>query len=128
MFDKLKKMLANAHSPYSTIKVAAILETSEGLSLGVNVENAAFPSGICAERSAIFSAISQWGNKISFLRLHILSSLDKPLYPCGACLQVMCEFFNETEILIYGQNGEIKSHTLKDLIPYGVQKGDFGWK
>lgn len=128
MIEKLKKLLDNAYSPYSKIKVAALLETSKGIAQGVNIENAAFPSGICAERAAIFSAISQWGSDVDFLRLHLISSLDKPLYPCGACLQVMCEFFKSTEIFIYGQNGEVKKHNLSDLIPFGVQKGDFGWK
>ena len=129
MYKKLKELEKNAYAPYSKVNVVAILVDNKGNEFkGVNVENAAYPSGICAERSAMFSAVSN-GMKVGDVKeLHISSSLDTRLFPCAGCLQVMLEILKkDTPIYIY-HNEDAKKFTLKDLVPFGVTKGDFFWK
>lgn len=115
---KLHNLLNHSHSPYSNVKVAAILLTSKGEFEGVNVENAAFPSSICAERSAILHSISRYGKDQEFKELHVMTSLSKPLFPCGACLQVMTEFFPSSfPIYVHPFEGSPIKTTLGALIP-----------
>lgn len=123
MKEKLEKLLENAYQPYSKVSVAAIVITKDGTQYkGVNIENAAFPSGICAERTAIFSAIVDGKRKGDFQEIHLTSSTEEPLFPCGACRQVMAEFF-EADTLIYihhdSHNVEI---TFDKLLPHAVLK------
>lgn len=100
MKEKFKKILDNAYSPYSNVKVAAVLKCKDGREFfGVNVENSAYPSGICAERSAIFSAVCNGVKFGDIERLDLTSSLSQKLYPCGACRQVMSEFFESNTIV-----------------------------
>lgn len=117
-FNELKKLQKNAYCKYSNFKVAAIVETEIGEFKGVNVENAAFGDTICAERSAICSAISNGAQQI--IKIYLLTDgLDCNIStPCGACRQVMSEFMNiDSEIVVYDQNQNFKIFTVGQLLP-----------
>ncbi|MFB6469965.1 MAG: cytidine deaminase [Vulcanisaeta sp. AZ3] len=110
----VKDGLRYSYAPYSNIKVSALAITPEGkVYRGVNVENASLGLTICAERVAIFNAVSNGERKIKTVVL--TSNLDKPIYPCGACLQVMSEFGVEEVIIIH--NDQVIKHSLKELFP-----------
>lgn len=89
--EKAREACCNSYSPYSNFKVGATVLTSNGhVYTGTNIENTSYGLTICAERSAIFSAVSDGEIELIALWLHVQS--DKPAYPCGACLQVLSEF------------------------------------
>ncbi|NLM05772.1 MAG: cytidine deaminase [Tissierellia bacterium] len=103
----------NSYSPYSKFRVGAAVETEEGLYYtGCNIENAAFTPTVCAERVAIFKAISE-GKKIK----RIAVSGDTKAYPCGVCRQVMREFNPEMEVIIVVDNENYEKYFLKDFLP-----------
>lgn len=118
IYQDLKKLLKNSYSPYSKFATAAIVETDKGKFYGVNIENASYGATICAERNAIFNAITNKAKK--FKKLHLISnSKRRDIIPCAMCLQVMTEFFSpNTPIDVYNINGELTSYQLKDLMPY----------
>ena len=125
MRKKLVKLMKKSYSPYSKVKVASIVETNnKDFYEGVNIENAAYPSTICAERVALFNAISNGAKKKEIESIHLMSTSEH-LMPCGACLQVMLELTTlETKVITYGKKDK-KIYTLKELIPYGPTKKDF---
>ncbi len=130
MQKKLKSLIKKSYSVYSKVKVAAVVVSKNNDQYyGVNVENAAFPSTICAERNAIFNSVTNGLKPGEIKEIHIMSNVEKnPLFPCGGCMQVMLEFFDkETKILIYFKD-EFKTYLLKELIPYGITSESFGWK
>ena len=98
---KAKEALENSYSPYSHFAVgAALLSTDGQVFIGCNIENSSFGATNCAERTAIFKAVSE-GVK-DFKAIAIVCSGDQPAYPCGICRQVMSEFFNpDTRIIDY---------------------------
>lgn len=106
-----------AYAPYSNFKVGAALYTkSEKIYDGCNVENASYSLTCCAERVAIFKAISE-GEK-EFLALAVIANTDQPVSPCGACRQVMSEFFtDDVEIYLANLSGKVKKTTINDLMP-----------
>ncbi|MEX0567638.1 MAG: cytidine deaminase [Candidatus Njordarchaeota archaeon] len=111
--DKLKY----CYSPYSNIRVISVLKTDGGLYYGVNIENASYGLTICAERVAIFKAISE-GQK-NFQCILVYSPDVKPI-PCGACLQVIREFSSPDLpiIIAFGNKPiQIEKYLLKDLLP-----------
>lgn len=111
-----------AYAPYSQYHVgAALLTASDRIYDGVNVENAAYPSSMCAERVAVFKAISE-GEK-DFVALAVASSNGGA--PCGACRQVLAEFGLDTLILIVNSKGEVVQETpLASLLPSAFQPKD----
>jgi len=121
-----------AYSPYSNFSVgAAILLDNDEIVIGSNQENAAYPSGMCAERVAIYSAGSKYPkNTILKLAISASSSLKEitiPVAPCGACRQAISEYeINQNtpiEIFFMGASGKIiKVNSLKDLLPLGFDK------
>ena len=114
MRNKLNKLLNNSYSPYSNYKVCAIVVTNDNKEFfGVNIENASYGATICAERVAIFNAISSGYRKNDFKELHIASS-GKPPLPCMLCRQVFTEFFTkDTKIFIY--TDEVKEYKYTDF-------------
>ena len=114
MRNKLNKLLNNSYSPYSNYKVCAIVVTNDNKEFfGVNIENASYGATICAERVAIFNAISSGYRKNDFKELHIASSGKTP-FPCMLCRQVFTEFFTkETKIFIY--TDEVKEYKYTDF-------------
>jgi cytidine deaminase len=109
----------NAYSPYSNIKVGAALLTSTGNSYsGCNIENASFGLTNCAERTAIFNAVSTEGPSMKIRRIHIFLDTQKPITPCGACRQVISEFAaQDIKILFLTPLGEMEL-TLDQLLPF----------
>lgn len=92
LIDLAVKTSENAYVPYSHFPIGAVLVTDEGkIYTGVNIENASFGLTNCGERTAIFKAVSE--GERSFKELIIYGQTEKPVSPCGACRQVMAEFF-----------------------------------
>ncbi len=117
----------NSYAPYSQFHVgAACLLSGGGIVIGANQENAAFPSGLCAERSAIFAAQSNYPEQaIKILAIAARNEngfLKSPISPCGACRQVILEmedrYKQPVHILLYGENGTYCFHSIKDLLPF----------
>ena len=107
-----------AYVPYSNFPVGAALECMDGtVFTGCNVENAVFPAGTCAERNAIFHAVSQ--GRTRFRRIVIAGRSADFCVPCGVCRQVMREFAPDLEILCLNGNGEERVFTLEQLLPHG---------
>ena len=97
MKDKLIKLLDNSYAPYSNMHFACIVETKNGnFYEGVNIENASYGATVCAERNAIFNAVSH-GEK-EFKALYLMTSSDEICYPCNLCKQVFLEFFDRDVI------------------------------
>lgn len=110
------KAMENAYVPYSGFKVGAALLTSEGKAYtGCNIENISFGATICAERTAMFKAISE--GETSFIKLAVVSSADKITFPCGICRQVINEFMPNGEIILYG-NGKTEIYSVSELLPH----------
>jgi len=106
----------NAHAPYSHFRVGAALEDSSGRVLtGCNIENATYSLTLCAERVAVFKALSEGAR--SFRRLAIAADTDTLTPPCGACRQILWEFCGDIEILLVNPRGKTETWQLKDLLP-----------
>ena len=119
--EKLIKLAKEAkefsYSPYSKFRVGAALLCKDGrVYTGCNVENAAYGPSNCAERTAIFKAVSE-GNK-EFEKIAIVTDSQSPEYPCGVCRQVMNEFAPNLEIIVAGESGEFRVTTLSELLPH----------
>ena len=107
-----------AYVPYSHFPVGAVLLTKNGdIYTGVNIENASFGLTNCGERTAIFKAVSEGAR--DFKELIIYGQTEKPISPCGACRQVMAEFFEpDLPVTLVSQNKSTVVMTVKDLLPY----------
>jgi cytidine deaminase len=106
----------NAHAPYSHFRVGAALEDSSGrIHTGCNVENATYGLTICAERVAVFKAMSEGAR--SFRRIAIAADTDALTPPCGACRQILWEFAGDIEILLVNLHGKSETIQLKELFP-----------
>jgi cytidine deaminase len=107
----------NAHAPFSHFLVGAALETDDGrIITGCNVENATYGLTVCAERVAVWKAISE-GIR-SFQRIAIVADTEKPTPPCGACRQILWEFCGDIELL-FGNLKELTArHRLAELFPH----------
>ncbi len=127
MIDKLLKLAENSYSPYSHFRVATIVVMKDGREFcGVNVENAAYGSSICSERSAILGAISNGYKKGDFKELHCLcADSDKISTSCFACRQVISELFDkDVPLYFYANNGEVEKYTVEELCPYPFGEDD----
>ena len=106
-----------SYAPYSKFQVGAALLTEEGeVFTGCNVENASYGATICAERTALFKAVSE--GKRNFSEIAIAAKDGSSAYPCGVCLQVMNEFMPEGTVFVE-ENGQIIEYTLRQLLPKG---------
>ncbi|MEN8907396.1 MAG: cytidine deaminase [Clostridiales bacterium] len=117
LIEAANKIKNNSYSPYSNFKVGAAVRTNDGsIFLGTNIENASFGATICAERVALFSAVSSGKKDIS--EIAIISDKDNIIFPCGICRQVMSEFTNDKTIIICSNKKMIyEVYKLKDLLP-----------
>ncbi len=110
------RALKNSYSPYSKFRVGAALLTSSGVVFyGTNVENASYGLSMCAERVAVFKAVSE--GHTSFVRMAVVSETVNPVYPCGACRQVLYEFSPGIELVFLGKGGETVVRKLNELLP-----------
>ena len=111
-------MLDRAYCPYSHFPVGAALECSDGtVFTGCNIENAVYPVGTCAERTAMSKAVSE--GHTDFVRIVIAGRSDDYCYPCGMCRQFMKEFAPDMQVICLNGKGEALDLTLHDLLPYG---------
>lgn len=126
MKEKLIELHKNSYAPYSNFRVSAILVCKDGKEFnGVNVENAAYGSGICAERSAILSAVSNGYKKGDFKELYVMCDNEKIGMPCFACRQVFLEFFEkDMQIICMNPLGDSVIKTVNELCPYPFDSED----
>ena len=116
LVELAKKAKDFSYSPYSNFKVGAALLCDDGtIYTGCNIENAAYGPSNCAERTAIFKAVS--AGKRNFKKLAIISDSKTPTYPCGICRQVINEFAPNLEIIASSENGKYVLTNLKELLP-----------
>jgi len=122
LIDLARLARQNAYAPYSGYKVgAALLAASGRIFTGCNVESAAYPTSMCAERVAIFKAVSEGEQK--FVALAVVTANGGT--PCGACRQVMAEFGLDMIVLIADSQGNLKQQiTLSELLPGAFTPGD----
>ena len=115
LIDIANEARRRAYAPYSKYLVGAALRTASGrIYTGVNIENAAYPDSICAERVAIFKAISD--GETSFEVIAVVTSNGGP--PCGSCRQVMSEFGMDTIVLIADGKGKlVREVSVEQLLP-----------
>ncbi len=125
-FNELRELQKKSYCPYSKYKVAAIAINEKGdFFCGVNIENASYGVGTCAERTAIANAIVNGSKKINEIHL-ICGNNNNFGSPCGACRQFMAEFMSDkAKIIIYNKKGEWKEYTLKELLPNCFRKTFF---
>ena len=116
--------LERAYVPYSHFPVGACLVTQDGKTYqGVNIENASYGLTNCAERTAIFKAISE--GERAFQHLVIIGNTPDPISPCGACRQVMAEFCTPTmPVTLIGEKGVTLETTVSELLPYAFTDKD----
>ena len=115
LIEAAKKAQTSAYAPYSKYLVGAALLTHSGkIFLGANVENAAYPDSICAERVAVFKAVTE--GERSFQAIAVVTR-DGGM-PCGSCRQVLAEFAPQAQVFIANEKGElIREGTVSDLLP-----------
>jgi cytidine deaminase len=112
----------HAHARFSGFKVGAALETADGTIVsGCNVENASYGLTICAERVAMFKALSEGHRK--FRRVVIVADTQEPTPPCGACRQILWEFGGDLEVVIANLRRELGRYHMADLLPLPFDEG-----
>ncbi|XP_071946118.1 cytidine deaminase-like [Antedon mediterranea] len=129
--EVIKKLVESAHeakkmshSPYSKFRVgAAILTEEDKVIKGCNVENASYTLGVCAERCAIFKAISDGHKKFKALAI-ACDVIGLNLAPCGACRQIMHEFGGDYLIVLSQPDFTYKTITMNELLPFGFDDSD----
>jgi len=123
--QKAMDMLKMAYVPYSNFPVGAALECEDGtVFTGCNIENAAYTPTVCAERTAVFKAVSE-GHR-TFRRIAVAASTKKFCAPCGVCRQVLSEFAPQLEVILVNCDGETLDLTLPELLPYGFDNSYLG--
>ena len=125
MRERLKENLKNSYSPYSNFKVSAIVKMKDGNTFsGVNIENASYSATICAERCAIFNAISNGYKKGDFKELYLMFNNNSLSTPCFICRQVIEEFFDEEDKIIIMNDKEEREFLVKELCTYPFNEED----
>jgi cytidine deaminase len=111
-----RRVRENAAAAYSHFKVGAALETADGtIVTGCNIENATYGLTVCAERVAMFKALSDGHRR--FTRIAIVADTESPTPPCGACRQILWEFGGDLEIHLANLTADTGTYRLKDLLP-----------
>jgi cytidine deaminase len=126
-FEKLvkeaEKVRKKAYTPYSKFKVGAAVLSADGkIFTGCNIENASFGMSVCAERVAIFKAISEGSTE--FEAIAVIGDTDKPCSPCGACRQVISEFSENILLIMANLKGDVKIKKIRELLPEAFGKKD----
>jgi cytidine deaminase len=116
LIDHARLAREHAVAPYSSFRVGAALETADGIVIsGCNVENATYGLTICAERVAMFKALSEGHRR--FTRIAVVADTEAPTPPCGACRQILWEFGGDLEVILANLARETGRHRLADLLP-----------
>lgn len=127
LISEAKIARERAYVPYSNFKVGAALLTEDGeIFHGCNIENASYGMTNCAERTAIFKAVSE--GKTKFKGLAVIAATETPCSPCGACRQVMAEFFlPDMPIYLTNLKGEVLETTISNLLPGAFSSEDVNY-
>jgi len=122
LLDAARKALQHAYAPYSKFRVGAAILTEQGeIFTGCNVENASYGLTICAERSAIFTAVAQTkANKLEIRAVAVVNGDELACSPCGACRQVISEFGANAMVIFKGQKGYLEM-PIAELLPESFQ-------
>ncbi len=119
LIEAAKKAMNNAYAPYSGFKVGAAIMTEDGkIFTGCNVENASYGLSMCAERVALFKAVSEGYRR--FKAIAIVADTSAPVRPCGACRQVLWEF-GDMDVIMANLGGDVDVEKLSNLIPKGFR-------
>ncbi len=117
LINKAKEAKAFAHVPYSGFSVGAALLTKSGkVYTGCNIENSSFGATICAERIALFKAISE--GVTEFESMAVVSSANDVTYPCGICRQVLSDHMYDGKLYFENKDGEIIDSSVKEVLPF----------
>ncbi|HFU4218719.1 TPA: cytidine deaminase [Streptococcus suis] len=118
LIDLSVEVSKNAYVPYSRFPIGAVLVAKDGqVFTGVNIENASFGLTNCGERTAIFKAVSE--GVTDFSELVVYGETEKPVSPCGACRQVMAEFFEQDlKVTLVAKDKSTVEMTVGELLPY----------
>ncbi len=105
-----------AHAPFSRFKVGAAVEDAEGrIYTGCNIENATYGLTVCAERVAIFKAVSEGAHGLR--RIAVVADTSTLTPPCGACRQILWEFCGDAEVILANLRGDTETLHMRDLLP-----------
>jgi cytidine deaminase len=116
LVDAARRARENAHARFSNFKVGAALETADGTIItGCNIENATYGLTMCAERVAMFKALSE-GHR-TFTRIAVVADTEAPTPPCGSCRQILWEFGGDLEVILANTSKETGRWQMKDLLP-----------
>ena len=124
LIELADKARAFAHAPYSSFYVGAALEAEDGrIFTGCNVECSSFGGTICAERTALVSAVAQGVKR--FVRLAVVTDTELPTSPCGICRQLLHDFSPEMQVIMATTSGKCQTATLSSLLPGAFQDSQF---
>ena len=116
MVEAARAVRENAYAPFSKFKVGAALETDDGqIIVGSNVESASYGLTVCAERVAVWNAISQGKRKI--IKIAVVADTEELTPPCGVCRQIIWEFGGDIPVIFANLNGKAETVQMKDLLP-----------
>jgi cytidine deaminase len=111
-----KTVRERAHAPFSHFKVGCALEDEHGnIYTGCNIENATYGLTLCAERVAVFKAVSEGAGKLK--RIAVVADTENPTPPCGACRQILWEFCGDAELILENLAGKRETLTIKQIFP-----------
>lgn len=123
LLEAAQAVRGHAYAPYSNFAVGAAVQTSDGaVYTGCNVENASYGLTVCAERVAIWKAISEGARTI--VAVAVATDAPTPAAPCGACRQVMAEFARDAEVVLGNMHGAVQVTTLAALLPLAFRLGE----
>lgn len=123
LIKKAKEAREYSYSPYSNFPIGAALLTEDGrIYTGANVENASFGLTNCAERTAIFKAVSEGHTK--FKAIAVIADSKRPITPCGACRQVINEFGSNIKVIMANLEGEVLERESGELLPGAFERED----
>lgn len=116
LIEAARKVRENAHAPFSNFKVGAAIKTKSGaIFTGCNIENATYGLTICAERVAIFKAISE--GETEFTQIAVVADTDELTPPCGACRQIIWEFCGDIPLTMANLKDKAETLAMKELFP-----------
>lgn len=122
LMKEAQKIAEQSYSPYSKFRVGAALKLTNGkVVTGTNVENASFGMTICAERSALVSAVAKYGPKIRISAVAVANLNHLPSSPCGACRQMLAEFIEPDAPVMFPAVAGASTMAFKDLLPVGFR-------
>lgn len=124
LMKKAKEAMDKAYAPYSGFRVgAALIAGSGNVYTGANIENISFGATNCAERTAVFKAVSEGERKLK--KIAIASDSEDYIHPCGICRQVLAEFGDRSlKILCSNKKGDYREYTLEELLPNAFKRMD----